>query len=35
MYHYQTIPDGFVDHTLSNKWRDGNTSFTPLWDIAR
>jgi len=25
----------FVDHALWNRWRNSNTSFTPLWDIAR
>jgi len=26
---------GFVNHALWNRWRNGDTSFTPLWDIAR
>jgi len=26
---------GFVDHALWNRWRNSDTSFTPLWDIAR
>jgi len=25
---------GFVDHALWNIWRKGDTSFTPMWDIA-
>jgi len=25
----------FVDHTLWNRWRSGDTSFAPLWDTAR
>jgi len=25
----------FVDLALWNRWRNGDTSFTPLWDIAR
>jgi len=25
----------FVDHALLNRRRNGDTSFTPLWDIAR
>jgi len=27
--------NGFVDHAPWNRWRNGDTSFTPLWDIAR
>jgi len=27
--------NGFVDHALWNRWRNGDTSFTPQWDIAR
>jgi len=32
-----TMPmiNDFVDHDLWNRWRNGDTSFTPLWDIAR
>jgi len=25
----------FVDHALWNRWRNGDKSFTPLWDIAK
>jgi len=25
----------FVDHALWNRWRNGDTSFTPLWNITR
>jgi len=27
--------NGFNDHALRNRWRNSDTSFTPLWDIAR
>jgi len=27
--------NGFVDHALWNRWRNDDTSFMPLWDIAR
>jgi len=27
--------NGFVDHALLNRWRNGDTSCMPLWDIAR
>jgi len=27
--------NGLVDHALWNRWRSGDTSFTPLWNIAR
>jgi len=27
--------NGFVDHALWNRWRNSDTTFTPLWDIAR
>jgi len=27
--------DGFVDHALWNRWRNGDILFTPLWYIAR
>jgi len=26
---------GSVDHALWNRWRNGDASFTILWDIAR
>jgi len=25
----------FVDHALWNRWRNGDTSYTQLWDISR
>jgi len=25
----------FVDHAPWNRWRNGDTSFTALWDFAR
>jgi len=27
--------NGFVDHALWNRWRSGDSSFTPLRDITR
>jgi len=27
--------NGFVDHALWNRWRNGDTPFTQLWDISR
>jgi len=35
MQHGTPLINGFVDHALWNRWRNGDTSFTPLWDIAR
>jgi len=29
------VINGFANHALWNCWRNGDTSFTPLWDIAR
>jgi len=27
--------NGFDDHALWSRWRNGDTSFTLLWDIAK
>jgi len=27
--------NGCDDHALWNRWRNDDTSFTPLWDITR
>jgi len=28
------LMNGFVDHALWNRWCNGDTSFTSLWDIT-
>jgi len=32
---YTPLINDFVDHALWNRWCNGDTSFTQLWDIAR